>query len=76
MGTSEDHDGSQTETGGHANDPLAIGGPFDDDDTGSEAEAMPTETSGDPLSDSRMVAMGAALTEGIYIYPGSSAKEI
>ena len=48
MGTSEDHDGSQTETGDHANDPLAIGGPFDDDDTGSEAEAMPTSTSVPP----------------------------
>ena len=30
MGTSEDHDGSQTEISDHAADPLAIDGPFDD----------------------------------------------
>ena len=54
MGTSEDHGESQTETGNHANDPLAIGGPFDDGDTGNDAEALPTGTSEDPLSDSRL----------------------
>ena len=79
MGTSEDHGGSQTEISDHANDPLAIGGPFDDGDTGSDAEALPTETSEDPLSDprlpqprlgnaileSQMAAMGAALAEAL-----------
>ena len=36
--------GAAEASGDHANDPLAIGGPFDDGDTGSDAEATPTET--------------------------------
>ena len=75
MGNSEDHGGSQTEISDHATGPLAIDGPYDDGDTGSDAEALPTETPEDPLSDPRltqprlgnaileseMAAMGAAL---------------
>ena len=57
--------GAAEASGDHANDPLAIGELFDDGDTGSDAEAMPTETPGGGLSDSRMAAMGAAITEAL-----------
>ena len=57
--------GAAEASGDHANDPLAIGGPFDDGDTGSDAEAMPTETPEEHLSDSRMAAMSAAIAEAL-----------
>ena len=46
--------GAAEASGDHAIDPLAIDGPFDDGDTGSDAEALPMGTSEDPLSDSRL----------------------
>ena len=57
MGNSEDHGGSQTEISDHATGPLAIDGPYDDGDTGSDAEALPTGTSEDPLSGSRQTIL-------------------
>ena len=79
MGPSEDHGGSQTEVSDRATGPLAIDGPFDDGDTDNDAEALTMGSSEEPLSDSRlpqtrlgnaileskMAAMGAALTEAL-----------
>ena len=36
MGTSEDHDGPQTEVSAHATDPHAIAGPLDDGENSRE----------------------------------------
>ena len=57
--------GAAEASGDHAINPLAIDGPFDDGDTGSDADAMPTETPEEHLSDSRMAAISAALAEAM-----------